>query len=51
MKRPLKPGAALAAMRKTFKGKPKVLRNCPKCGKLCSARELRGACPGHLAKN
>lgn len=41
------PGAALAAMRKTFKGAAKVMSKCPKCGKLCSARERRMRCPAH----
>jgi hypothetical protein len=51
MKKTLTPGAALAAMRKTFKGKAKVTSECPKCGKLCSARERRAACPAHKLKS
>lgn len=47
-KKPLSPGAALAAMRKTFGGKAKVMSKCPKCHKLCSARERRYACPAHV---
>lgn len=47
MRKRTSPGAALAAMRKTFKGKPKVLAPCPRCGKVCSARERRMACPAH----
>jgi hypothetical protein len=46
----LSPGAALAAMRKTFGGKPKVMARCPKCKKLLSARERRAACPAHIPK-
>ena len=48
MGKKLTPGAALAAMRKTFRGKPKVLSKCPKCGKLCYARERRFRCPAHV---
>ena len=44
----LSPGAALAAMRKTFAGPAKVMSKCPRCGKLCSARERRMRCPDHL---
>jgi hypothetical protein len=50
MKKKLSPGAALAAMRKTFKGRAKVITACPKCGRLCSARERRAPCPGHHLK-
>lgn len=46
----LTPGAALAAMRKTFGGKPRILAACPKCGRLLSARERRAACPAHTPK-
>ena len=48
-RRKLSPGAALAAMRKNFKGgAPKVMAKCPKCGKLLSARARRYACPAHI---
>jgi hypothetical protein len=51
VKKKLSPGAALAAMRKTFKGgRTKVMSECPRCGKLCSARERRAACPAHKPK-
>lgn len=41
------PGAALNAMRKTFGGPARVMAECPRCGKLLSARERRYACPAH----
>ena len=44
------PGPALARMRKTHGARPKVMSTCPRCGKVCSARELRGACPAHIPK-
>lgn len=42
----MKPGAALAAMRKTHGGgRPSLPTACPKCKKLCdSAREARAHC-------
>jgi hypothetical protein len=49
MAKKLSPGAALAAMRKSFKGgAPKVMAKCAKCGKMLSARARRYACPAHL---
>jgi len=42
MPKPLSPGAALAAMRKTRAGgRPKKLKKCPDCGMKLGAREMR----------
>lgn len=45
--KPTSPGAALAALRSTYGGPPKVIRECPKCKKMLSARQMRRACPDH----
>lgn len=38
---------ALAAMRKTFGGRRRVMGICAKCGKVLTARERRKPCPEH----
>ena len=41
-------GRELAALRKTYGGgRPRREIKCPRCGKTCSAREIRLKCPAH----